>query len=318
MPRAGGFLAIALLLPLIFCPGIVSAWGSIAHAYLVNRALGGNAAPLALYGATAPDIFETTIALPAYSTLSREMHMHPLKMVMWSGPNQGVGPFVLGFISHNEVRGADFYAHRRGVTTRAGYVITKAAVLKGTVRAALESMLARAGVPFPSLVASNFAEDVAHPLVETAIDVLLHYRHDDGIARYLGYGAATRSSAAPELLVKAFALSIGEKTGLDRETVSALLLSSEKQFRQSIIDYVGALGPDESQAIASLAAIGAQIANAVAIDKIGQDIGIAADDLVPLLYAAMDEVEADYLSELDQVAARLTRYLKTWRIMLER
>jgi hypothetical protein len=310
-------VAVYVVLSLLVLPGLAFSWGSATHAYLVKKALGDSVDPSALYGATAPDMFENGPAIPIYGVSSQQTHSYPMKIIMWAGP-KGLGPFALGFISHNEVRGADFYAHKRGMTTRTGYVTAKVLRLKGTVQAVLETVLTRAGIPAASLIASQFAEDVAHPLVETAIDILVRYGDDQDIAYDLALASLTRPPSVPGLLVRSFGLAVSERTGLNNAAVGKFLMSSEEGFRESMIQYAEALGTDEPEAVLKLADMGARIINAVALDKIGQDIGLLPEDLVPLIYSAMAEAEKDYRNELERVTSRLKGYLKIWRTILER
>jgi hypothetical protein len=316
-PAGWCVVILPLLLALSFAPAVALAWGSATHAYLAKRALGGNADGTLLYGAAAPDIFETSGETSSYGAASGQTHYSPMKLLLWAGP-QGLGPFALGFISHNNVRGADYYAHRRGTTTRDGYVIAKSLRLKTAMQDALATILARAGIPAASLIASQFAGDFAHSVVETAIDVLVCQRDDPGIAAEFLSGATNRPPAVPLLLARSFGFAIAEKTGMPRHDVDDLIVASEEAFRRSIIGYAEALSAEEADAVRGLAEQGAEIINAVALGKIGQHIGVTADDLIPLVYLAMAEVEGDYRTELDNVTVRLRGYLKVWGALLKR
>ena len=106
------------------------AWGSATHAYIANRLGGATLQPLdaqELYGAMAPDLFQTDIALnmdPLLYTYTQGVPGQEGFMAIW---NTAQGPlaraFAWGWVGHNEVWGEDSTAHGNG------YVIEKATLL---------------------------------------------------------------------------------------------------------------------------------------------------------------------------------------------
>jgi hypothetical protein len=189
-------IAIALLVVLAAMP--VLAWGTATHAVIgigVAKANGWNIPNRyillqAVYGAAAAD-FALTAPQPLKSALFAATHDGPgyLAVPAAANPLSAVDrAFAAGWLTHNQVWGADFFAHLENPLdnppTPPGYVEDRAAVLAAS---------------------QGITQDAAHDYIEAAIDLLL-----DQEVPSLRLGMLVRSAAyyrdwrIPRLLVEAY------------------------------------------------------------------------------------------------------------------
>ena len=127
-------LALGLLFLVVgFFSSEAYPWGFATHTY-INDHLGKtkrNQNMDEIYGAVAPDAFEYLFNFPSYlGFLSDQTHTEFLKV--WNVPRTGLGKsLAYGFVTHNDVWGADSTAHRLGLTfgQDEGYIIAKAKLL---------------------------------------------------------------------------------------------------------------------------------------------------------------------------------------------
>ena len=112
------------------------AWGSATHTYIddrLNRQGPGQKNLGEMYGGVAPDLFNYLFA-PYQPYLYGQTHDDFLKVWEAAGPRQSSVKRALayGFVSHNDLWGADVTAHHNGITfgQGQGYVIAKAQAMK--------------------------------------------------------------------------------------------------------------------------------------------------------------------------------------------
>ncbi|MEW6381942.1 MAG: hypothetical protein AB1611_20390 [bacterium] len=214
-------------------------WGSATHTF-INDHLGKKdrlANINEMYGGTGMDVFNSL-----FLNQSPSITVHSEFMKVWNEAKlQTEKALAFGFISHNEIWGADFTAHRKSITSDRdeGYIITKSYLLK-------EILEQNAGYGELNL-ADDMALAFAHYCLERGIDILIK-RQDPCIGRKMIFSAKNRSSNFPLLLIKAYAQDFTVYYGSYPEAAMGIF-SAEEQFRKTIVIYGLALAQTEDLAI---------------------------------------------------------------------
>jgi len=239
-------------------------WGGAVHAFLAeqysakNKLTAGNQ----IYGGFTPDIFNFRFDAPEYMAyLYGQTHNNAMQV--WdaarSKPEQAL---ALGFVSHNELWGADFTAHRSGITfgqlgsipgkpNEGGYIIAKAYLLK----AMLEQDPVYNALQLPDAVSL----EVAHNLVEYGVDILMK-NLDPQIGSIMIESAHQPNPAIPLLLQKAYAADFSEHFGIRSVDALMFMRSSEQDFRTMMTFYGQALMQDDTTSVLLLSEQLAQLA----------------------------------------------------------
>jgi len=223
--------------------GPAAAWGPATHAVImtgVGQARGVTAPTdylylQAVYGAIAPDL-AWLASDPLRTNLAAATHDEPGYLEPWRNARTSVErAFALGWLSHNQAWGADYYAHVGnpflGTWPAAGpgYVVERAGVLAA---------------------ACDISEEVAHDYIEVAIDLLLDQHHPEwGLGAVLDEAIASRDSRVPGLLTRSYS----DVPGVNWLTIRRL----ESTFRVSSSVYAGGLalptGQDDATFATSMA-----------------------------------------------------------------
>ncbi len=134
--------------------------------------------------------------------------------------------FAYGFVSHNDLWGADVTAHHNGLTfgQGQGYVIAKAQALQLSLSAALASL----GIVLPDAVAL----DLSHNFVEYGVDVLVKRLDGRVGAANMAADAVERNPTFPALLVQAYGDDAAAAVGSTRKEAAQLILAAEQSFRE--------------------------------------------------------------------------------------
>jgi hypothetical protein len=293
---------------ILFLPSGAFAWGSATHAYFAKELGQGMLNSQEIYGATVPDLFNLMRDLPDYDYVVDQTHHH-FSQVETKARKMGLDTFAFGFVSHNERWGADYTAHKKGRTTREGYVVTKSKLLAQRLKPQLEEILDTAGVPLASLLAGQLSSELAHPLIETAIDLLIKRNEDPSIGLEIFHSAQDRPSSIPDLLVALYARNFARHMKVSEEEAGEMIREAEAEFQQMMILQGEILTQEESEAIQDLADQGAALVNTFLKSATGKDVDTPPEVLAEFINLAISEVEADYGQE---VAATLS-YLKNRR-----
>ena len=226
------------------------AWGSATHTYIddrLNRQGHGQKNLGEMYGGVAPDIYNYLFA-PYQPYLYGQTHDDFLKVWEAAGPGRSSvkRAFAYGFVSHNDLWGADVTAHHNGLTfgQGQGYVIAKAQALQLSLSAALASL----GIVLPDAVAL----DLSHNFVEYGVDVLVKSL-DGRVGAKMAADALKRNPTFPALLVQAYGDDVAAAMGSTRKEAAQLILAAEQSFRKTKIYEGQALMQDNDTAIALLA-----------------------------------------------------------------
>lgn len=272
-------LAALLLVLLINCPDAFS-WGSATHAY-INSQLSNGSKHLndEVYGGTIPDLFGYMFDSPFLQDLYVQTHDQFVKV--WSSArSKQEKALAYGFVSHNDLWGADFTAHHSGRTfgTEEGYVISKASLLKSI----LETIQEYAALQLPDPISL----EVSHNFVESGLDILIK-RLDPQIGVKLGSAAIRRSPVLPALLVRAYGRDLSLLPEMNHGKATRLIQSAEKEFKKSMALYGQALTLDDATAIQLIAEQTADISRGfLSAYGISLPDGV---DLIPLITFAIEQ-----------------------------
>ena len=276
------------------------AWGSATHIYIddrLNRQGLGQKNLGEMYGGIAPDIYNYLFA-PYQPYLYGQTHNDFLKV--WEAARPGRSSvnraFAYGFVSHNDLWGADVTAHHNGLTfgQGQGYVIAKAQAMKPILSATLTAV----GILLPDKVAL----DLSHNLVEYGVDVLVK-NLDAQVGAKLAGAALKRNPTFPALLVQAYGDDVAATLGISSEKAAQLILTTEQSFRKIKVYEGQALMQDDAAAIALLAEEYADFAQGyLAMFGVTLPPGVGRDQIVALaeyfIGQAMVMCQGDFAQEL--------------------
>jgi hypothetical protein len=210
-----------------------------------------------------------------------------------------------GFLTHNEVWGADTTAHISGLAfgQDVGYINAKAMVL-------LETSLNPAVPHNPDLnptfgeifcsIGMNQEQQliVAHVIAEYAIDIMLKNDVDRFIGQKVRFAAHFRSPEFPGLLVKALAADYSARCfGNNFDTAAYIITSAEEEYRNGMISYGLAISRPEPIAVKLIAE--QIVALAPGFLDPTQSLPPNAVDLVKAAIYASMEICNDYLAEIN-------------------
>ena len=257
-------LLAALSLGMAVLAGAAMAWERGTHAFIADKLkkAGGPYNIDEMYGAMAPDVFNYLFTMPNVAFrdyLYDQTHHQFLKVkeaVKWGYEKSS----AYGFLSHNNVWGADSTAHiaSRTLLLNEGYVITKAKMLNNWLIA---------NVPqYAALVseAPAVGVDICHNVIEAAGDIVLA-RNDTSVGAKLMEIALRPKPHMQNLMVRAYAQGLSDVSGsrgyfITLAQAEQLIRSEETKFRISCIGYGYLLQQDESVILANVIAEFKQLA----------------------------------------------------------
>lgn len=277
--------ALLLAVLLVGVSTLAFGWGNATHVFLAHR-LGAKVGPVNLqemYGALTPDVFNFMFDEKG-QTLAYLCHFQPdLLYAVASTPEKKAIAF--GFMSHNNVYGADLTAHGTEEPNplwpghKLGWVIKYGNLEAANLIAPLKEILMQAkptGLPadVAEMYAMGLAPQMGHDLVETAVDILIKRRQDPLIGLRMAIAARARTPETGDLLADAYA---GAVPGMSPTDARAMIVEWEAGYRASMEQYGQAFMLPESQLIQALAQQSAAIAEQLI------ELTLAADpNLAPL------------------------------------
>jgi len=286
---------LSFFVGLVFTCSTAFPWGSATHAYIgdhIGKILGLRNSN-EIYGSMLPDLFNYTFELEGtnlYFFLRSHTHGFPgqedfMKVwykAKWWGYQKSI---AYGFVSHNDVWGADSTAHHasRTLNPEEGWVVTKSKELEQLLSDTFNDI---------GLGGEEYYElrlELCHNIVETAGDIIIK-RIDSRIGSKILFSALFRTSKCPTLLINA----IGKE-------YKELIKQAENEFRKMMILYGQALMQDEDTAIELLAE---QMANLAEEYLKGKGIelppGIELKSLIEdALQVAISVIKDDYMKEVE-------------------
>ena len=284
------------VLAMAVCSAMAFPWGSAGHAYIDSR-LFNDYGPLmqanAVYGGMAPDVFDYVFSVSCKADISNATHTQfgAIWDSVWNRPGKSL---AYGFVSHNDLWGADFTAHHSGITygSAEGYIITKARLL-----------MQAAPLPPELPIPSELALELYHNFVETAVDVLIK-RIDPAIGRKMTSAALLRTPLFPVVMARAYKYQFAPCFGSAAIAAEAMA-AAEKEFRKSIILYGQSLCQDEGTAVQLLSEQTADLAAGF----LGAPLPISKEEatalVVQLVQGAMQLCENDFAAELEATVVQV-------------
>jgi hypothetical protein len=289
-------------------------WGWAVHTYIddhlgLNRGLRNMNE---IYGGMAPDVFNYMFNYLPF--LSDQTHGNYKRgennfMKVWEASKGGFQKsLAFGFVSHNDLWGADLTAHNQCMTCGAepgkGYVIAKAEELRPILVSILET--------YGLFLDPGVVLDIAHEMTEAGIDLLVKRSLDPRVGQKIVSSSLLRNPEFPLLLVKAFAEDVADYAGISRFEAARIIVSAERDFRKSMVLYGTALHQGEATALMLISEQLAAVAEGFLVaNGVGLPEGV---DLVPLIEFAigtsMEICADDFAAELKKTTSFVRKQLK--------
>jgi hypothetical protein len=304
------FASTCFLLALM--PAAAFSWGDATHVYISDRlkARAGYKNINEMWGSLGPDIFNFIFdeaLCPAWLADQTHGRTTDSFMNVWNAADTTAErALAYGFVSHNEVWGADYTAHVSGITfgQDVGYIWAKAMILLDTPLDPTQ--------PYDSASNPKFAEIfdgiglipeqqqlIAHVIAEYAIDIMLKNDVDHFLGQKVRFAARFRNPKFPELLVDAYAADYANNCpGIDLSTAASIIASAESEYRNGMISYGQVISRAEHVAVRLIAE---QIV-ALAPGFLGgplPELGIDPVDLVEMAIYDSMAICSDYLDEIN-------------------
>ncbi len=296
-------------------------WGNATHVYFAKH-LGVQVGTLNLneiYGAVLPDMFNLEFTEEG-QTLAYAFHW---KTDLMSGlysnaPSRASKAAFYGFYSHNNAWGADYTAHDNGRTVgNKGWIISQADRFSPKMVPYIAQILIDAGLDAADPTTTKevalgtaqlIAPDMAHDLIETAVDVLVRRCLDPLVGARLYYAAKERSNEIP--------LVIARVLKADVEAMKA----GEKLYQEGMMQYGQMFMLPEDQLVAMIGEMSAKIATgflqvklapAVAAEPLPglklEKISVDAAKVSEFLVQAIDQVKPVFRNELSATLCYLEK-----------
>lgn len=293
----------------LIVPRTLLAWGLATHAYFGEK-LGKSSGYLNLqeiYGAMAPDLNRNLFGTRYQDSLGVLTHTK-FDLVSNRAVTSGLNAFAYGFVSHNEIWGADFTAHHEGrTTTGRGYISVQATALKSAFHDSVEQILLNNGIDPQTAdsLAAEYAPSLAHLAAELAVDIWIKRYESPGLGKQIIQAAQFRSPAIPGLLVAAYAEPLARRCDISRLTATGLILAAEKSFQELVSYYGYMFSKKDPELISLLSTYAASIAEQYFKLVHGLKISVPQTATANLLKLAMAQVEISYAAEIAATLAYL-------------
>jgi hypothetical protein len=303
-------------------PAAAFPWNQATHAYIADR-LGTRAGHDNLnemWGSTAPDffnyIFDPAVCPGWVSDQTHGMHAETFMNVWNAADSNAENALAYGFLSHNEVWGADQTAHEacRTCGQNDGYIIVKAKQLLVTPINPANPLLTF-GDAFATLgMSPDEALLVAHVSTEYAVDIMLGNDMDRLLGRKLATAARSETKGFRPLLVKAYATDYAAYCfGGDYSTAAKALTAAEKGHRKDMIF----LGQAISQSAPAAVQLLAEQLEAILEDFLGGPLPANALEILKAgIFSSMTLCD-DYRAEIEATIEFVAENLKDHGIVYE-
>ena len=257
---------LVLAITVLFAPTLVRAFNPAAHIYIADRVFGGCGEQIDLfYGSIAPDLALYVANQDDWPTAFADTHLEFIDDIQYYAIGATQEAFAKGWWTHNQISGADYYAH-------SDYVPEK-----------VLSLLDHPDLD-PALKA-KLTDDFAHYAIEVAIDLLLK-GHDRKLADKLLIANWLRSWQDRNLMVRVF---VWKENRTDWLTLAA----AELTFRNLVGRYAWALALPYPWDRIALTQLGMQLAQEL------YGINASFGEVWKVLVAAIGLCEGDYKDAID-------------------
>lgn len=300
--RVSVFVSLGLLLAIISVSA--TAWERGTHAFIADKLKKANG-PYnieEMYGAMAPDAFNYLFTAPyiLYRDYLYDQTHHYFLKVQYAVKYGYEKASSYGFISHNNLWGADSTAHNASLTLLPdeGYVITKAKMLDEYLKS-VSTDYYNLFKDYPAV-----ALEVCHNIIEAAGDIVL-VRYDHSLGAKIMQIAARPKTNMQNLMVRAYAKGLSDfsqttAAPLTPAEAEQFIRATENEFRTSCIAYGWLLQQDEATILENVMAQFKQLATAyfTALGLPVPDDTLLAALLQGAFQAAIGLIENDYMPEI--------------------
>ncbi len=301
------YVIIFTILSLLVLPNNLFAWGSATHAYIAKQLCEEGSEPLLIYGSVIPDFFNQEHNSVYYDQIAKITH-YKLEKIKKESNKRKLFEFSLGYLSHNEKWGADLTAHKKARTIyKKGYVAEKSNIIGSKIRTELEKNFANQGVLFPFILANALSSEIAHPLIEIAVDLEIKTYEDTSIGSDLISSAINRRDDLPDILVSAYAGDLSKKYKIPKTEVMDIIKNAENNFREAIIKYGVILNYDYDLTIDLLAKEGTDLINYFLESSSYKGCSITPEIMKKFINFAIDETKNDYQKEISETIKYLNK-----------
>ena len=166
------------------------------------------------------------------------------------------------------------------------------------------------GVPYSFFLARTLASNLAHKLIETAIDIQVRLHKDSAIGLDLLNAAQNTPDAMPDLLANTYGYGLSKRLKITKEDANHLIAEAELDFRQLMVRYGELLNQQDSTDFHAISEEGAALLNESLKNMTGKDVVIQSAVMYELLNLAMQEVETDYAQEISATISYLKKRKK--------
>lgn len=282
-----GMLRLKILLSailILLSPVLAQSFNPGTHIYIAEQVFPKCIDKIDLYyGSIAPDlVLYAHVSQQELKSLFYYTHYRyiDLRSSAWS-PTQMA--FAKGWLTHNELRGADHFAHIAFDNNNDGYVYIKSDGLKNLI----EPLIQPLGIDW-----DPWGREFAHDVVEVAIDLLLK-QQDPKLGAKILEAALLRSWEDRNLLTRVLVLKA-------RVTDWVTLASAEITFRNVVLQYAIALSLSSPEYMQPLAELG----KSLALEMYG--ITLTDDQALTLLKKAIEECQGDYMEPINDAIDAFT------------
>lgn len=264
MKKLSKLVVFLVFITMIFIQSLAHAFNPIAHLYIAEKVFQNKNINLQ-YGSISPDLSLYVDNPEKWPTAFTDTHYEYIDLRPYAlSPTQRA--FALGWLTHNEAWGADYYAHvEYPPGSGIGYVIEKADILSKEI---------------------GLDPEFAHFAIETAIDVLLINNVDPELGERLLKANLLRSWEDRNLLVRVLVWN-------EKRTDWLTLATAELTFRNLITRYAMVICLPSPQREQSLADLGAKLA----LEMYG--ITVSPEEALHILEYAIQLCEEDYKEVID-------------------
>lgn len=299
-------LILTIIITLMMLPSNLKAWGSATHAYIAKQLCEDVSEPLLIYSSALPDFFNQERNSVYFNYLTKATHFN-LNKIRKESNKRKLYEFILGYLSHNEKWGADLTAHKKARTIRKkGYASEKGNIIGSKIIAELEKHFTNQGVSFPFMIANAVSSEIAHPLIEIAVDLQIRTYEDILIGRELISSAIDRTDDVQEILISAYANELSKKYKIPKTEAEDIIRNAENDFREDIIKFGVILNYEYDTAIQLLAQEGADLINYFLASSSFKGCSVTAEIMKKFIQIAIDETANDYQKEVSETI----KYLK--------
>jgi hypothetical protein len=254
----------------LLLPTLTQSFNPVTHIYIAEKVFPEWGYNFDLYyGSLAPDIAMYVMQAEKWSTAYEDTHRDFIHLTPRMR-SQAQRAFKDGWLTHNGVWGADYYAHGEFPESEGGYVIIKAADLLHEIGS----------------ISGDYEKDraFAHAVIEAAIDLLLRTEHPELGLKLVG-AITSRSSEDRDLLIKTFI-----RNWKNKRTDLLTFTLAEHTFRDVVLQYASAINSSNLDDMSPMGELGSMLALEV------YGIDITSDEMIDLLQVAVSLCQEDYLS----------------------